>query len=188
MRLAFVHEWLLALPSGADAPGAAVARALCGGGVQETPRPICSHHNATVSRPDRVASRTLFVADADPELTVRVLIEAALAAGEAGGDGIGRVGWYVRGSHRSVSYHRRAGLGLPAHAAPIVPSRRVTTLLWDGPLWAHAVSAAFSRMIKGLATPVLQFARALSLSRVGVTPLPSAGRRTVAGGIGPDVG
>ena len=89
-REAFVHQAELLLATGTDpaAPGAAVTVALCGHWEHEGP---CRWpHNSAISAERGAARfRTLFVADAADELTVRDLIVGALATA---------AGWSVRSS------------------------------------------------------------------------------------------
>jgi hypothetical protein len=102
MRMAFVHEAVLAMDADADtgAPGAAVTRALCGHWDHEPPCPLAPHHSAVRQISHGIQLRVLFVVEPDLESTVRGRIEAALSEGHLDGPE-GEVTWTMTSSGRS---------------------------------------------------------------------------------------
>jgi hypothetical protein len=102
MRMAFVHQAVLAMEADADtgAPGAAVTNALCGHWDHEPPCPLAPHHSTVRQVSSGVHVRVLFVVEPELESTVRRRIEAALSEGHLVGVN-GEVVWTMTSSSRS---------------------------------------------------------------------------------------
>lgn len=91
IRQAYAHDAVVALrPGGSpNAPGGAIAKALCGSWDHPPPCPLAPHHVANHVAGDDLVLRVLFAAEAADEARVRGLIDDALAAGElTGPDGL----------------------------------------------------------------------------------------------------
>lgn len=91
VRCAYAHDAIVVLhPGGSpNAPGGAIAQALCGSWDHPPPCPLAPHHVANQVVGDDLVLRVLFAAEAADELRVRRLIDEALAAGElTGPDGL----------------------------------------------------------------------------------------------------
>jgi hypothetical protein len=93
MRMAYVHEAVLAMEADADtgAPGA-VTKALCGHWDHEPPCPLAPHHSAVSQIDSGIELRVLFAVEPELESAVRRRIEAALAEGHLDGPE-GEVWW-----------------------------------------------------------------------------------------------
>ncbi len=91
VRLAYAHDAVVVMEPGGsrNAPGGAIARALCGSWDHPPPCPLAPHHVAHHVVGDEVVLRVLFATEAADEPRVRSLIGAALTAGElTGPDGL----------------------------------------------------------------------------------------------------
>ncbi|OBG01272.1 hypothetical protein [Mycolicibacter sinensis] len=91
VRRAYAHDAVVVIQPGgsANAPGGAIAKALCGSWDHPPPCPLAPHHVASQVVGDDLVLRVLFAAEAADESRVRRLVGEALAAGElTGPDGL----------------------------------------------------------------------------------------------------
>ena len=84
MRVGYAHDAVVAMQAGGspNAPGGAIANALCGSWDHPPPCPLAPHHVSSEVRGDDVVLRVSFAADPVDEQRIRRLIDEALAAGE----------------------------------------------------------------------------------------------------------
>lgn len=90
-RCSYAHDAVVVISPGGspNAPGGAIATALCGSWDHPPPCPLAPHHVANEVVGDDLVLRVLFAAEAADELRVRRLIGEALASGElTGPDGL----------------------------------------------------------------------------------------------------
>ena len=91
VRHVYAHDAVVVLEPGGspNAPGGAIAKALCGSWDHPPPCPLAPHHVANHVVGEEIIVRVLFAAEAADEPRVRRLIIEALDAGElAGPDGL----------------------------------------------------------------------------------------------------
>ncbi|MGB3520999.1 MAG: hypothetical protein WBA50_05955 [Mycobacterium sp.] len=102
-RHAYAHDAVVVMEPGGspNAPGGAIAQALCGSWDHPPPCPLAPHHVAHHVVGDEVVLRVLFAAEAADEPRVRRLIGEALAAGElTGPDGLVSI-WRLKSTNAS---------------------------------------------------------------------------------------
>jgi hypothetical protein len=98
VREAFAHDAVVVMQPGGspNAPGGAIATALCGSWDHPPPCPLAPHYVANSPAGETVALRVLFATEPEYEERVRSLIGEALAAGRSTGPD-GRVStWQLR--------------------------------------------------------------------------------------------
>jgi len=91
VRCGYAHDAVVVLhPGGSpNAPGGAIAKALCGSWDHPPPCRLAPHHTANHADGDDVTLRILFAAEAADEPRARRLIDEALSVGElTGPDGL----------------------------------------------------------------------------------------------------
>lgn len=91
VRHAYAHDAVVVMEPGGspNAPGGAIAKALCGSWDHPPPCPLAPHHVANHVLGDEVVLRVLFATESADEPRVRHLIGEALDAGElTGPDGL----------------------------------------------------------------------------------------------------
>ncbi|UVO13145.1 hypothetical protein NM962_03060 [Mycobacterium sp. SVM_VP21] len=91
VRHAYAHDAVVVMEPGGspNAPGGAIAEALCGSWDHSPPCPLAPHHVANHVVGDEVVLRVLFATEPADEPRVRQLIGEALGAGEqTGPDGL----------------------------------------------------------------------------------------------------
>jgi hypothetical protein len=116
-REAFVHDAVVAMPSGVDpaALGGAITAALCGHWDHEPPCPLAPHYVSHFAVGETVTLRVLFATEPANEQRMRSLIGEALAAGRLTGPD-GRVAaWQLRSASPGTIHPDEQ-----AHAAELV--------------------------------------------------------------------
>ncbi len=98
VRLAFVHDAVVVMRPGSspNAPGGAIAIALCGHWDHPPPCPLAPHHVAHFQVGETVTLRVLFATEPANEQRVRSLIAGALATGQLTGPDGGVNTWQLR--------------------------------------------------------------------------------------------
>ncbi|MEO6792534.1 MAG: hypothetical protein ABI253_05460 [Mycobacterium sp.] len=97
-RRAYAHDAVVQLnPGGSpNAPGGAIANALCGGWDHPPPCPLAPHYVANRVAADIVTLRVLFATEPANEQRVRRLIEGALATAELTGPDGEMTAWRLK--------------------------------------------------------------------------------------------
>jgi hypothetical protein len=98
VRESYAHDAVVALqPVGSpDAPGGAIAIALCGSWDHPPPCPLAPHYVANLLEGEIVTLRILFATEPSNEQRVRALIDEALATGQLTGPDGGVTTWQLR--------------------------------------------------------------------------------------------
>lgn len=98
VRHAYAHDAVVAMQPGGspNAPGGAIAIALCGHWDHPPPCPLAPHHVGNFVTGDTVTLRVLFATEPANEQWVRSLIDHALATGHSAGPDGQVTTWQLR--------------------------------------------------------------------------------------------
>lgn len=98
VRHAYAHDAVVAMQPGGspNAPGGAIAMALCGHWDHPPPCPLAPHHVAAFPAGESLTLRVLFATEPANEQLVRTLIDDALARGKLTGPDGGVTTWQLR--------------------------------------------------------------------------------------------